>query len=93
MSLNAQQRGNVMTIMLDGRWRTLFELESDLKSRGYTYLTTSISARLRELRNPDYGEWIVERRTRPGSSDRVQEYRVLPPKPAAMPGVQQEMFA
>jgi hypothetical protein len=82
-----------MAIMLDGKFRTLFELDEELRERSHIYLTTSISARLRELRAPDFGGWIVERRQRKGATDRVQEYRLLAPRPKAMPGTQQDLFA
>jgi hypothetical protein len=78
MSENAKQRMNVMSVMKDGKFRTLFELDRELRNRGSVYLTTSISARLRELRNPAFGGWIVERRRREGSSERTFEYRVKP---------------
>jgi hypothetical protein len=80
MSENAKQRMNVMSVMLDGKFRTLFELDRELRNRGYVYLTTSISARLRELRNPAFGGWIVERRRREGASERVFEYSLQPAK-------------
>jgi hypothetical protein len=69
-----------MAVMLDGQWRTLFELDQELQRRGHTYLTTSISARLRELRQKEFGQWSVDRRHREGASDRVQEYRVTAPQ-------------
>jgi hypothetical protein len=80
MSENAKQRMNVMAVMLDGKFRTLFELDRELRNRGHVYLTTSISARLRELRNSAFGGWIVERRRREGSSERVFEYSLQSPK-------------
>lgn len=93
MSENKLQRGHVMAVMLDGRFRTLAELDTELRHRGHFYLTTGISARLRELRNPVYGGWTVERRTKPGSTDRTQEYRVVAPRPSAITGTQQPLFA
>jgi hypothetical protein len=57
-----------------GRWWTLPELERSLSSRGRKVLTTSISARLRDLRKPPYRAH-VQSRTRAGSAHLV-EYRV-----------------
>lgn len=81
MTENTHQRQAVLALMSDGKFRTLFELERELRKRGRTYLSTSISARLRELRNPKFGGWIVERRRREGATDRTQEYRVVAPEP------------
>jgi hypothetical protein len=78
MSENAKQRTAVLAVMGDGKFWTLFELDQELRNRGRTYLTTSISARLRELRNPKFGGWIVERRLRHPAVLRTFEYSVKP---------------
>lgn len=81
MSENTLQRQIVLAVMKDGRWRTLMELDRELMRHGRIYLSTSISARLRELRNPKFGGWTVERRRREGATDRTQEYRIRPAEP------------
>lgn len=58
----------VRTLMLDGSWRSLAEIET---ATGFPQ--ASISARLRDLRKRKFGEYLVERRRR----TRAQyEYRV-----------------
>jgi hypothetical protein len=52
----ARQLAHVRSIMLDGQWHTLPELAS-----GTSWLTTSMSARLRDLRKKRFGGWIVHR--------------------------------
>ncbi len=46
-----------LTVMRDGQWHQLWEL-NDVTG----YPEASISARLRDLRKPRFGGWIVERR-------------------------------
>ena len=87
MTENTRQRQIVLAIMQDGKYRTLFELERELRNRGRTYLSTSISARLRELRNPKFGGWIVDRRKREGATGRTQEYAIRRAQPQ-----QQQLF-
>ena len=72
---NKLQRLEVLRIMADGLWRTLPQLSSALGNR---YMTTSLSARLRDFRKEQFGSYRVERRLVVGS-DRLYEYRVLPP--------------
>lgn len=61
----------VYDLMRDGQWRTLPQIA------GLTgEPEASISARLRDLRKPRFGEYIVERRY---LSDGMWAYRVLPP--------------
>ena len=53
----AGQLGRVKDVMADGQWRTLWgiaELTSDPES--------SVSARLRDLRKPKFGGYIIERK-------------------------------
>ena len=54
-------------------WKTLKEIEVSLD-----YPQSSISAQLRHLRKPKFGEYIVEKRRRSGKG--TWEYRVLHPK-------------
>jgi len=90
MSEHTIQRLAVMEVMADGRYRTLFELDAELRKRGYLYLTTSISARLRQLRNAQFGGWTVEARLRSG---RTWEYALRPPRPAKQAELFQEARA
>jgi hypothetical protein len=70
----------VENIMQDGYWRTLPNLRAELKRRfAVLYAETSISARIRGLR--DAGYTVTSRRTRPGSG--LYEYRAV--KAAATP--------
>ena len=64
----------ILKLMIDGIWRTLPEIWAETG-----YPPASISAQLRHLRKPRFGEYQVERRIRmaPG----LYEYRVLDPKP------------
>lgn len=50
------QLGRVRAVMLDGRWRTLAEIETATGDP-----QASISARLRDLRKAKFGGWVVER--------------------------------
>ena len=68
--LNKQQRA-VTEVMLDGKWRTLKHIAMTIGAP-----ESSVSARLRDLRKPRYGGYIVERRY---ISNGLFEYRVLPP--------------
>lgn len=63
--------GRVYDLMRDMRWRTLADIAAltDGSEAGS-------SARLRDLRKPKFGEWIVERR-RHVSDNGCWEYRVL----------------
>jgi len=90
MSEHTIQRLAVLEVMADGRYRTLFELDAELRRRGYLYLTTSISARLRDLRKPRFGGWTVERY----SEGRTSWYRIVrPPRPAKQAELFQEATA
>ena len=78
---NKLQRMEVLRIMADQQWRTLPQLSSALGNR---YMLTSLSARLRDFRKEQFGSYRVERRLVPGS-DRLYEYRVLPPAATELP--------
>jgi hypothetical protein len=64
------QLAAVSRLMQDGHWRTPGDME---RATGYGW--ASISARLRDLRKPRFGGFVVERRRREGA-DGVFEYRV-----------------
>lgn len=64
----AAQLGRVRTLMEDGQWRTLPEIEAVTHDP-----QASVSARLRDLRKAKFGGLVVERRRRgPG----LFEYRI-----------------
>ena len=63
-----------------GRWLTLAEMERLFSGR---YPQASISARLRDLRKPRFGGYIVERRRRLEAERGIFEYRVVKPSPNA----------
>ena len=66
----AAQLNRVRSLMLDGKWRTLAEIEAATGDA-----QASVSARLRDLRKERFGGWQVDRQRRgPGTF----EYRVLP---------------
>lgn len=60
----------VMALMEDQEWRTLAGISA---ITGYP--TPSVSARLRDLRKPRYGRFVVERKY---VAHGLFEYRVLP---------------
>lgn len=63
------QMGRVIDVMRDGKWRTLKELADAAAAS-----EASVSARLRDLRKPRFGEQDVEREY---VADGVWRYRVL----------------
>ena len=71
-----RQLGAVWDVMRDGQWHTL----ADIAQRT-NMPEASISARLRDLRKPEHGEWNVSKRAAGGGK---YAYRVVP-QPARMP--------
>lgn len=67
----------VYEIVIDGRWRTLAEIEAITGDP-----QASISARLRDLRKERFGSHVVERRARGGRKRGLWEYRVKENAPA-----------
>lgn len=65
------QFGRVKDLMLDGQWRTLQEI-SALAGAPHA----SVSARLRDLRKPKFGGYLVSRRARGKRTSGIFEYRV-----------------
>ena len=63
------QLKKIYALMIDGRWRSLFEIE---KLTGEPQ--ASISAQLRHLRKPRFGSHIVDKRRRGNSG--TWEYRL-----------------
>lgn len=68
--LNAQL-ARVYDLMVDGRWRTLAEIETATGDP-----QASVSARLRDLRKRKFGGFTVERRRRGEAKMGIWEYRV-----------------
>ena len=70
------QLDRVRELMLDGVWRTHFEI-----SRLSGDLETSISAQLRHLRKTAFGSFTVDARRRDGDESKsgLWEYRVVTP--------------
>lgn len=66
------QSRRVWELMRDGNWRTLREISVAVCSP-----EASVSARLRDLRKPRWGGWVVERRRRGEAERGLFEYRVL----------------
>ena len=57
-----------------GPWRTFHEIQVALQAKFHlTASEAAISARLRDLRHPEFGAHVVERRIRTGN---LREYRV-----------------
>lgn len=53
----AGQQCRVLALMKDGQWRTLAQIAEHTQDP-----EASVSARLRDLRKPKFGGWLVERR-------------------------------
>ena len=67
-----RQLSQVRALCLDGVWRTLREISLALEAP-----EASVSARLRDLRKPRFGEHEVMRRRRGDPRSGLHEYRVL----------------
>jgi hypothetical protein len=70
------QVDRIRALMLDGRWRTLYEiriLTGDPEA--------SISAQLRHLRKPRFGSYLVDKRRRGKGKSGLFEYRLVAPEP------------
>jgi hypothetical protein len=73
---HARLAGQILRIwdlMVDGRWRTLAEIETTTGDP-----QASISAQLRHLRKPRFGEHQIERRRRGDEHIGLYEYRLIP---------------
>lgn len=62
------QLAAVYRLMRDGRWRTLYDISVEAGGS-----EASVSARLRDLRKPQFGRYTVERRNVGGG---LWEYRI-----------------
>ncbi len=72
-----EQTIRIYRLMNDSLWRTLAEISAETGDP-----EASVSARLRDLRKPDFGAFVVNRRRRTPSSG-LWEYRLQPPGSAA----------
>jgi len=77
----------IFGLMIDGRWRTLGEIE-----RATGDPPASISAQLRHLRKARFGLWQIDKRHRGKETSGLYEYKLGAPAPLAEP-VQQGLFA
>jgi hypothetical protein len=68
----AKQHKRVKEFMADGQWRTLEEIHQATGDP-----ESSVSARLRDLRKPQHGGHIVERRRRGEGHRGLFEYRLV----------------
>jgi hypothetical protein len=69
-----KQLGRVFDVMKGGAWRTLQEIASATGDP-----ETSVSAQLRHLRKPRFGEYVVEKRRRYAAGG-TWEYRLCDPE-------------
>jgi biotin operon repressor len=70
----AGQQQRVESLMADGYWHTVPELQKELRRKfGQLYSETSISARIRAMRKRGYE--VTHERTRPGSN--LYQYRAV----------------
>ena len=79
---NEKERAQVWSMMSDGQWWTLYQLQKRIKETfGKWYSDSSISARVRDFRKTQYGAFIVERRQAiQGTMRRIYEYRIVRPQ-------------
>lgn len=75
----SKQLGRVWEVTSDSKWRTLAEIQREASRLvpGSHDSEAAISARLRDLRKPKFGGYLVERRRRGAPSAGLWEYRVL----------------
>lgn len=71
-----KQMGRVYSCMIDGKWRTLAEIELETSDP-----QASISAQLRHLRKPRFGSYILNRRPRGNRERGLFEYQLLKSEP------------
>ncbi len=68
------QLERVLELMKDENWRTIHEIAKIVEGS-----EASVSARLRDLRKPKFGSYVVCKRQRGTRSDGLFEYQILPP--------------
>jgi len=69
-----RQHERIRDLMLDGTWRTLGEIAAATGDH-----EASVSAQLRHLRKPSFGEFQVDKRRRGTASRGLWEYQVRQP--------------
>jgi hypothetical protein len=70
------QMGRIRALMLDGQWRTLAEIRAVTGDP-----EASISAQLRHLRKPRFGEFVISKRRRGEGRRGLFEYQLREPEP------------
>lgn len=70
-----KQIGRVYSCMIDGRWRTLSEIETVTGDP-----QSSISAQLRHLRKDRFGSYVVNKQRRGERKHGLFEYQLLQPE-------------
>lgn len=68
-----RQVDRIRQLMLDGQWRTLYEIAEATGDP-----ESSISAQLRHLRKLRFGSYLLEKRRRGEPKEGLFEYRLLP---------------
>jgi len=66
------QLKRIRVLMADHQWRTLEQIAIEVQGS-----QAGVSARLRELRNPDSGGYVIDKRRVPGRNG-LWEYRLEP---------------
>ncbi len=62
--------------MMESEWITPWEIQNTIhRLTGEIHSDSSITARMRDLRKPEYGGYLVERRKREGTKS--FEYRMM----------------
>ncbi len=72
----ATQLVYVRELMLSGGWWTIAQLIDAIWKRGAGATQQGVSARIRDLRKPRFGGYVVERRHAPGGAAGLYEYRI-----------------
>lgn len=68
------QYHRIFALMIDGKWRTLFEI-SELTGDP----PASVSAQLRHMRKKRFGSYVVQKQIRGERENGLYEYRLLRP--------------
>lgn len=82
------QHLRIRELMLDGTWRTLAEISATTGDP-----PASVSAQLRHLRKPRFGQWLLDRRKRGDRKRGLFEYRLLSPDPGARPAERRRLLS
>lgn len=74
----------VRDVMGDGEWFTLAQLQTACDRRGVHGSEAGLSARIRDLRKPQHGSRVVERKRLTDTG--LHSYRLVPVVPAGQQG-------